>query len=52
LLALASGGDFGVNQDTRVAMGSGVHSQAFSCLNGMLCVSRMRFAERASGRIR
>jgi hypothetical protein len=36
LLVLASGGDFGVNQDTRVALSSPVHAQEPLCLNGTL----------------
>jgi hypothetical protein len=50
LLVLASGGDFGVNQDARVALSSAVRAQEPLCLNGTLCVSRIRFGERVPGR--
>jgi hypothetical protein len=50
LLVLASGGDFGVNQDTRVVLTSPVHAREPLCPNGMVCVPRIRFAERVVGR--
>ena len=50
LLVLSNCGDFGVNQDTRVALSSPVRAQEPLCPYGTLCVSRVRFGERVPGR--